>query len=126
MSGPDFDRHLSTDQAVAYLAARGIQTSRRMLDLLRAQGVLPFVRARGRIRILYHPAALIAALTSEENTCLNGIGAAPAAIGICADPSRESLYTKALAQASQARPRRSGSGAKTNCSSVTPLARPKP
>ncbi|WP_296433238.1 hypothetical protein [Yoonia sp.] len=126
MIGPDFDRHLSTDQALAYLAARGIQTSRRMLDQLRAQGDLPFVRARGRIRILYHPAALIAALTREENKCLKDTAATRAAIGICADPSRESLFMKALAQASQPRQKRSGSAERPRSSSVTPLAKPTP
>ena len=38
------ERLLSSEEAVDYLASRGVQTSRRMLDRLRAEGTLPWVR----------------------------------------------------------------------------------
>tara|TARA_R110002020_G_scaffold74540_24_gene190682 strand:- start:4658 stop:5116 length:459 start_codon:yes stop_codon:yes gene_type:complete len=113
------DRLLSTDQAVAYLAARGVQTSRRLLDQMRAEGALPWVKARGRIRILYRPAALLAAVLQEESACSEPTEERPAGISTSAAPSRDSTFTKALAQATQGAQRRSGSGARKSSSTVT-------
>ena len=47
--------YLSTDDALAYLASLGVQTSRSGLDLARQDGRLTCIRARGRVRILYRP-----------------------------------------------------------------------
>ena len=102
MTGPALGagRLLSTPEAVAYLASLGVRTSRRMINDLRAAGDLPSVRVRGRVRILYAPADLVAAFTVTDRGARrcrsNSLGAHRAGPGISAAPSQASAFMKAL------------------------------
>jgi hypothetical protein len=116
---------LSTADAVAYLARFGIRTSRRKIDMLRQSGALKSTEALGRIKYLFHRADLIAAFTKDHRPpCINFSDAKRAATTTCAAPSRDSLFLKALAQATAPQRMRLGSGAKAKSSRATPMARP--
>lgn len=92
-------RYLSTAQAVDYLAALGVITSRTTIDRLRSAGTLPAYRARGRIKFLYSADELKAAFLERVEPCSSYIGAQVGRPTTSAGPSRVATYMKALAAA---------------------------
>tara|TARA_R100000501_G_C2533437_1_gene55377 strand:+ start:144 stop:539 length:396 start_codon:yes stop_codon:yes gene_type:complete len=87
---------LSTAEAIDYLEAQGVTTSRRSLDALRAEGTLPWLKARGKIRILYRPADLLAAVLQEANQCSKSPNEKAEKVTTSAARSRDAAYLKAL------------------------------
>ncbi|MEL6227755.1 MAG: hypothetical protein AAFR01_12170, partial [Pseudomonadota bacterium] len=95
------DQILDTRQALAWLAERGVRTSRDTLDNMRAKGELAFVKTRGRFRIGYAPRHLAEAFLSETIECPSKSSPAVTARNRSTYAARtsESALTKALALA---------------------------
>ncbi|MDE4059754.1 hypothetical protein [Phaeobacter gallaeciensis] len=118
------EKLLSTPEAIEYLAEIGVRTSRGMLDRLRAQGELRYVKARGAIRILYRPADLKAAYLEDRTECPSHFSdAKPAGHTTRAAQSQDSAFTKARALAAGQTPKRGQPAGKRNSCNVTRLAK---
>jgi hypothetical protein len=115
---------LSTDEALAHLARFGVLTSRSGLDLARAEGRLPHVKARGRVRILYRPEDLEKAFLGVPECRLKSDAAGR--YSTSGELSQDSAYMKALALATGQRPKSCAQGAKRKSSNVLPMAGPRP
>ncbi|MEL7513649.1 MAG: hypothetical protein AAGK03_03480 [Pseudomonadota bacterium] len=98
---------LTVEDAITWLGARGIKTSRSGLDRLRGAGLLKAVRTRGRIRLRYRRADLAAAFIEGEEECRSSFsGAARKETGTSGARSRDAAFMKALELANAASRRR--------------------
>lgn len=120
------ERPLSTEAALAWLAERGIQTSRSELDKLRASGDLTYLRTRGKIRIMYRREALARAFIQEEvSECSSSCDQRAGKTGSSAEQLPDSAFTKALAQIQSGSPKRKGTGSRPNSCNGPRLVRPQ-
>ena len=118
------ERLLSTPEAVDYLAGIGVRTSRRMLEQLRSEGELRYVRAKGAVRILYRPTDLVAAYLKECKECPSHYSDAKH-VGRTThgEQSRDTAFMKARALAAGQTPKRGPTAEKQNSCNVTHLAK---
>ncbi|MEL7132842.1 MAG: hypothetical protein AAGK77_10545 [Pseudomonadota bacterium] len=121
--------NLSTDEAIAYLASFGVVTSRSGLDQMRDAGKLAWIKARGRVRVLYRPADLLTAFldpqdAKDDTWASRSTNAATS--GTSEAPLPGSAYAKALALATRGKPMRSECGSKGKPSNVTALDATRP